>query len=82
MVDHGRPVASVKVGMIEAERQIETSVGPLEIGTDAHGEFLFANVPPDRDFYIYGIMDSLRDRGGISDRRIHVVRRRQRNEAR
>jgi hypothetical protein len=72
VVDHGRPVASVRVGLIQADRQIETSVGPLEIGTDAHGEFLFANVPPDRDFYIYGIMDSLRDRGGISDRRIHV----------
>ncbi|HEV2970872.1 MAG TPA: hypothetical protein VGY55_12950 [Pirellulales bacterium] len=72
VADHGRPVASVRVGVIQADRQIETSVGPLEIGTDAHGEFLFANVPPDRDFNIYGIMDSLRDCGGISDRRIHV----------
>ena len=73
VVDHGRPVASVRVGMIQADRQIATSVGPLEIGTDAHGEFLLANVPPDRDLSIYGIMDSLRDRGGISDRRIHVA---------
>ncbi len=72
VVDHGRPVASVSVGVIQANRQIETSVGPLEIGADAHGEFLFANVPPNQDFYIYGIMNSLRERGGISDRRIHV----------
>jgi protocatechuate 3,4-dioxygenase beta subunit len=73
VVDHGRPVASVRVGMIQADRRgSETFLGPLEIGTDAHGEFLFANVPPDRDCYIYGIMDSLRDRGRISDRRIHV----------
>ena len=73
VMDHGRPAASVKVGMIQAERRgFEYSIGPLEIGTDAHGEFLFANVPPDRDLNIYGIMDSLRDRGGICERRIHV----------
>ena len=73
VMDHGRPVASVKVGMIQAERRgFEYSIGPLEIGTDAHGEFKFANVPPDRDLNIYGIMDSLRDRGGICERRIHV----------
>jgi Carboxypeptidase regulatory-like domain len=72
VVDHGRPVAGVNVGLAQVDRNVETFLGPAVIGTDADGQFLFANVSGNDDYFVYGIMSSLGERGGISERRVHV----------
>ena len=73
VIDHGRPVAGVNVRIIQVDqRGSSLPIGPFDIGSDGHGEYRFANVPPERDYYIYGTMDSLRDRGSISKRQVHV----------
>jgi protocatechuate 3,4-dioxygenase beta subunit len=72
VVDHGKPVAGVEVGLAQVSRNSETFLGAAVIGTDADGRFLFANVSANDDYFVYGIMDSLSRRGGIPEKRIHV----------
>ncbi len=72
IVDHGRPVAGVEVGLAQVSRKSETFLGAAVIGTDADGRFLFANVSANDDCFVYGIMDSLRSSGGIPAKHIHV----------
>jgi hypothetical protein len=72
VVDHGKPVAGIEVGLVQTDRSARTFLGASRIGTDASGRFLFANVSANDDYYVYGIMESLGRRGGISEKQIHV----------
>ena len=71
VVDHGQAVVGVNVGLAQVDRGMNF-LGAVEIGADEHGEFLFANVSANDDYYVYGIMSTLGGRGGISEHRIHV----------
>jgi hypothetical protein len=47
-------------------------VGVSQIASDERGEFLFRNVVPDQDLYLYGIMTSLQSQGAIAAKMIRV----------
>ncbi len=65
VVKNGAPVAGVVVGLAGAHRAAESFIGDFSVATDTEGRFLFANVPPRTDCFLYGRMESLSARGAI-----------------
>ena len=72
LLQDGKPVAGVSVGLVQANRNMGSFLGPMQIGTDAEGRFAFANVGPSEAYFVYGIMSSLGDRGAVPARRVAV----------
>lgn len=72
VVRQGKPLAGISVGVVSADRGVENFTGNFDIGTDTDGRFAFVNLPPNVDYYIYGLMKSLQSYGAIPIRRIHV----------
>lgn len=68
----GRPLAGVSVGISGADRDARVYRGHFEVGTDSRGNFNFVNVPPDTDYQLYTLMDSMDHRGVVPARRIHA----------
>lgn len=66
----GKPLAGVEIGISGADRSSESYVGNFSVATDEDGRFLFVNLPPRTEFYLYGIMRSLADRGCIAAQRV------------
>lgn len=66
IVHGGRPVAGIAVGLVQASRSSNSFLGDVAIGTDADGRFTFLNVHPDEDYFVYGIMDSLKAEGAVA----------------
>jgi len=65
LVRGGEPVADASMGLVQADRGMGHFLGALEIGTNAQGRFSFLNVAPEDDYYVYGLMDSLKNRGAV-----------------
>jgi hypothetical protein len=68
----GKPVAGAGVGLVQANRDASTFLGESSIGTDENGRFTFLNVHADSDYFVYGLMGSLKDGGAVVARRNHV----------
>ena len=77
----GEPLGGATVGLVQAERSLDDFLGQVEIGTDADGRFLFSNVAPNEDYFVYGIMASLAGQGAVPARRIKVGDARSRADA-
>ena len=60
------------MGICGADRISGNYVGDFSVGTDDNGKFLFVNLPPNRDYYLYAYMSSLGDRGAVLARPVHV----------
>jgi len=60
----GKPLPHVSVGIVSVDRS-ENFTGYFEIGTDGNGRFEFVNLPPETDYFVYGIMDSIKPFGAI-----------------
>lgn len=73
LLDHGQPLPGVLVGLVQADRSTADFISATQIGTDSDGQFLFTNVPADREYFVYGIMNSLRKRGAVVVRRVKVA---------
>ena len=69
---NGRPVAGASVGMAGVDRSMGNFTGDFIYGTDENGRFLFVNLPPDRDYALYGLMDSFHPFGALPVRTLHV----------
>ncbi|MDQ2800157.1 MAG: hypothetical protein M3Y13_10995, partial [Armatimonadota bacterium] len=72
LMSAGKPLAGATVGMVQVDRNIETFVGTSEIGTDGQGRFLFSNITPNTDYYVYGEMASASHPAASPVERIHV----------
>lgn len=68
----GKPCVGVAVGLVQCSRRGDTFLGEYTIGTDKDGRFQFLNVAPGFDYYVYGKMNSLRDKGAAAVRKIRV----------
>jgi hypothetical protein len=68
VLHEGEPLAGVEIGVAGADRSAGIFVGDFSVGTDDDGRFLFVNLPPRTDYYMYGIMRSLGERGAIPAR--------------
>jgi hypothetical protein len=68
----GRPVADALMGLVQADRSSGGFLGALEIGTDEKGRFTFLNVAANDDYYVYGLMPSIKDRGALPVKPVRV----------
>jgi hypothetical protein len=68
----GKPLAGVSVGMVSAERDMENYTGNFDVGTDPNGRFTFVNLPPNVEYFIYGMMNALKPYGAISIQKIQT----------
>jgi hypothetical protein len=64
----GQPLPGAAVGLVQANRGMETFVGEYQAATDAKGVFRIPNVPPEDAFVLYGLMDSVKAHGSITAR--------------
>jgi hypothetical protein len=71
-VKNGQPVADASIGLAQADRGIGHFLGAIDIGIDKEGRFTFLNVAADDDYYIYGLMTSLKDRGAVPVKPLRV----------
>ncbi len=62
------PMADIEVGVSGANRNSEVFAGHYEIRTDADGRFRFEHLPPNTDWFFYGLMKSLRRDGSLAPR--------------
>ncbi len=69
---HGQPLANVKVGLDSVDGTIGHFAGNYDISTDANGRFMFINLPPDTDYYVYGDMDSFSKMGAVPAQTVHT----------
>jgi hypothetical protein len=72
LLHEGRPLAGVRMGLVQKDRSASGFVGQMEIGTDAEGRFLFSNVAPGQQYVVYGIMESLGERGALPVKELSV----------
>jgi hypothetical protein len=68
----GKPVKDVTIGVAGVERSMGEFVGDFVVGTTPEGTFLFVNLPPNREYFLYGLMDSLRGIGALCVRKIRI----------
>jgi len=62
---NGKPLNGVSVGVSAVDRTAGSYLGHYEVGTGADGKFVFLNVPPNADFYIYSLMNTTKEFGAV-----------------
>jgi len=68
-----KPVGNIAIGAAQTDRRAGGPfVGAFVTGTDEDGRFCFPNVPPDNEYAVYGLMDSLKGRGALPTRLFRV----------
>lgn len=72
VLKNGEPLVGVEVGVAGADRNSEIFVGDFSVATDGKGQFLFVNLPPQTQYYLYGIMKSLGDKGSFPAQRVRL----------
>jgi hypothetical protein len=68
----GRPLPGAAVGLVQKDRNAETFVGEFKAAADDKGVFCIPNVPPDEDYFLYGLMDSLKAHGAVAVRAVRA----------
>jgi hypothetical protein len=72
VVKKGRPITDVGVGIVQVNCNVIGYLGHFEFGTDRDGRFAFANIPAMQNWYLYGLMDGLKDSGSIPVRTLET----------
>jgi peroxiredoxin/uncharacterized GH25 family protein len=69
VVWNGQPLTNVSMGIVSVDRGMENFTGNFEIGTDADGRFTFANLPPNTQYNLYGMAQTMKKFGtaGLSE---------------
>ena len=68
----GTPLVGVSVGVSGVDRSFPNYLGHFEVATGARGAFTLVNLPPDADFWLYTLMDSMKGSGAVPLRKIHT----------
>jgi hypothetical protein len=68
----GKPLEGVSIGMAGANRLAGEFVGSFEMGTGQDGRFLIPALPPETEYYLYGLINSLQDYGAIPARTVRT----------
>ena len=68
---HDLALVTVLYAIVMAPRAIDTYLGDASIGTDVNGRFTFLNVHPDENYFVYGMMGTIKDGGAVAVVRIH-----------
>jgi hypothetical protein len=68
----GKPLKDVSIGAVSVDRGMENFSGDFEYATKEDGTFVFPNLPPNRDYFVYGMLKSFASVGALPARRIHV----------
>ena len=63
LVQNGKPVAGAEVGLASQQRPNGAGYDEVRLGTQEDGTFVFTNVPPGEDWYVYAKMASIASRG-------------------
>jgi hypothetical protein len=72
LLKNGQPLPNAVLGLVSVNRS-EMFTGDYQIGANEEGRFLFSNIPPYQEYYLYGLMDSLRPHGALPARKIRVL---------
>jgi hypothetical protein len=65
ILSNGKPVQNGIVALVTVEREAGKSLHDFEAITNENGEFAILNVTPERDYYLFGKMESLREAGAL-----------------
>jgi uncharacterized GH25 family protein len=61
----GQPLKDVVIGACGTDRTIGNFTGDFVMACQGDGRFLLPNMPPDREYFIYGLMNSLTNYGTL-----------------
>jgi hypothetical protein len=65
VVKDGKPLTGVTLGLVQQDRGADSFLGESQISTDQNGQFQFLNLPPEQDYFLYGVMDSFKPYGAL-----------------
>ncbi len=65
VLQNGKPVKNITVGVASVDRSMGHFTGDFVTGTGDDGRFVFPNLPPDREYAVYGLMDSMNGIGAL-----------------
>jgi hypothetical protein len=68
----GKPLQNVSIGVVGQDRSMGEFTGDFVIATQEDGRFLFMNLPPGRDYALYGLMEGLQPFGALPVRTVRV----------
>ena len=68
----GKPLQGVTVGVVGADRGMGSFAGDFLIKTTEDGKFLFVNLPPSREYNVYGLMETLQAYGALPTRSVRL----------
>lgn len=72
LLRNGQPVAGAGIGLVQANRAADGFLGEASIGTDETGQFTFLNVHASEDYFVYGLIGTIKDGGAVVARPIHA----------
>jgi uncharacterized GH25 family protein len=72
VLDGGRPARNITVGVASVDRSIGNFTGDFVTGTGEDGRFVLPNLPPHREYAVYGLMDSLKGIGALPTRIVRL----------
>ena len=70
VVKDGQPLTNVTVGVSGVDRNSEAYVGHYTATTDTNGVFEFEHLPARKSWWLYGVMDSLKQYGAIKPKQL------------
>ncbi|HTL55492.1 MAG TPA: carboxypeptidase-like regulatory domain-containing protein [Candidatus Limnocylindrales bacterium] len=67
-----QPLGDITVGVVGSDRTMGNFTGDFVIRTSDNGRFLFVNLPPNRNYDLYGLMESMRPFGALPVRSLRL----------
>ena len=68
---NGKPVKDLAVGAVSVDRS-ENFSGDYEYATNEEGVFYFPNLPPNRPYYVYGMINSTMKYGALPAKQVEI----------